>query len=178
MFAARANVVTVFGANDPAPGDDAYELARRAGGELARLGYAVANGGYGGTMEASARGAKEAGGHTIGVPCRRWGNRANAFIDEPIVAESFFQRVSMLVELGAGGYVVLPGGTGTLVELAVAWELMAKAASPARPLVCLGGFWQPVVDLVRSQRPEHGQFVTFIDSPDSLGEHFKAVQGV
>jgi uncharacterized protein (TIGR00725 family) len=178
MSASPANVVTVFGANDPVPGDEAYELARRAGGELARLGYAVANGGYGGTMEASARGAKEAGGHTIGVPCRPWGAKANEFIDEPIVVEHFYQRVSTLVELGTGGYVVLPGGTGTLVELAVAWELMAKAASPARPLVCLGGFWQPVIDLVCTQRPAHAKLVAFIDSPESLGEHFKRVQGV
>jgi predicted Rossmann-fold nucleotide-binding protein len=48
------------------------------------------------------------------------------------------------------GYVALPGGTGTLVELAVAWEMIHKRLMPAKPLVVLGEFWRPVVELVES----------------------------
>ena len=59
--------VAVFGSSDPRPGDEAYELARRAGELLARSGWAVLSGGYGGVMEGASRGAREAGGEALGV---------------------------------------------------------------------------------------------------------------
>ena len=167
-----SNVVTVFGSNDPLAGEGAYELARHVGGELARLGFVVANGGYGGTMEASARGAKEADGRTIGVTCRIWSSKPNRFIDDVIVADDYYQRVQALVDLGVGGYVALPGGTGTLVELAVAWELMCKGQFADRPLVCVGDFWQPVIDRVSSQRPAHRRFVAIAQTPQNPADHF------
>ncbi|MFW6133835.1 MAG: LOG family protein [Planctomycetota bacterium] len=168
------NTVAVFGSNDPEDGAAAYAQARAAGRKLAELGYAVANGGYGGTMAASARGAKEAGGRTIGVPCRLWSPRANEYTDECIVAEDLADRVSTLLRLGTGGYLVLPGATGTLVELATAWELMLKRVMPRRPLVCLGGFWRPLVTMMTSVRPRSDELVAMVDDVDALGRHFPA----
>ena len=142
-----SQVVTVFGSSRPAPGSPAYETAQALGAALARAGFAVATGGYGGTMEAVSRGAKEAGGKTIGVTAAVFRSAANAWVEEEIRVQTWQERLLKLVELGAG-YVVLPGGTGTLVELAVAWEWINKGFLPARPVVVLGEFWLPVVNAI------------------------------
>ncbi|MCK4850323.1 MAG: hypothetical protein KAT11_03175, partial [Phycisphaerae bacterium] len=66
----QGRIITVFGSYEPKTGSAEYEQAYQVGYELAKAGFVVANGGYAGTMEASAKGAKEAGGETIGVSCR------------------------------------------------------------------------------------------------------------
>src|SRR5437763_16461998 len=114
-------IVTVFGSSLPGPESAAYADARRLGRLLAESGFGVANGGYAGLMEASARGAREAGGHTIGVTCTVWPQAANPWIVEEVRANSFPERIMKLIHLGAA-YVVLPGGTGTLAELALSWD--------------------------------------------------------
>ena len=172
MDAPDSSVVAVFGANDPAPGEAAYELARRVGATLAGLGYAVANGGYGGTMEASARGAKETGGHTIGVTCRVWRAEPNRWIDRAIVTASLMQRVRTLIDVGQAGYVVLPGATGTLVELATAWEMIGKGLLDRRPIVCTGEFWRPLIQLMGAARPRSTALVAIAEGVEDLSRHF------
>jgi len=133
-------VVTVFGSSRPAPNDPEYRQAYELGAALAHAGFAVCNGGFGGTMEASARGAREAGGHTIGVITTAFGKRsANRWIEEVIEQESLLARMMKLIELG-DAYVVLKGGTGTLLELSAVWELMNKGLMSEKPICILGGF--------------------------------------
>ena len=165
-------VVSVFGANNPRAGEEAYEYVRAVGRVLAGLGYVVATGGYAGTMEAAARGAKEAGGHTIGVTCRLWGNVPNSYIDRVMETDDLYHRVRTLVELGQGGYVALSGATGTLVELAIAWELMCKGFLAPRPLVCMGNFWRPLMEMVSRQNVKAMEYVVTVQSPDELSRHF------
>lgn len=140
-------IVTVFGSSRPAPGSAAYETARALGAALARAGFAVASGGYGGTMEGVSRGAREAGGRAIGVTAEVFRSRANAWVEEEIRVATWQERLLKLVTLGAG-YVVLPGGTGTLVELAVVWEWINKGFLAERPVVILGNQWLPVVTAI------------------------------
>ncbi len=140
-------VITVFGSSRPQPGSQAYETAQALGAALARAGFAVANGGYGGTMEATARGAREAGGATIGVTAEAFRSKANSWIEKEIRVQNWQARLFKLIELGAG-YVVLPGGTGTLVELSVVWEWINKRFIDSRPLVLLGDYWLPVVNAI------------------------------
>lgn len=147
MSSSGQRIITVFGSSRPAPGSEPYETARTLGAELARAGFVVASGGYGGTMEGVSRGAKEAGGKTLGVTAEVFRSAANPWVEEEIRVRSWHERLLKLVELGAG-YVVLPGGTGTLVELAVVWEWVNKGFLPARPVVVLGGFWRPVVETI------------------------------
>jgi len=139
--------VTVFGSSRPAPGSEPYETARRLGAALARAGFTVASGGYGGVMEGVSRGAREAGGHVIGVTAAVFRSQANAWVEEEIRVATWQERLLKLVELG-DGYVVLPGGTGTLVELAVVWEWINKGFLAARPVVVLGEFWRPVMEAI------------------------------
>ena len=165
-------IVTVFGSNDALEGDGDYQAAMAVGRKLAELGWAIANGGYGGTMEASARGAKSAGGKTIGVICSLWSSRPNEYIDYVVNTASLSQRVEKLIELGTGGYVVLPGATGTLVELAYVWELMCKGLLNRRPLVCMGGFWGPLIEMMAHQRPASAVLIATAAKCDELEAFF------
>ena len=155
LYERHMKTVTIFGSSLPGEGTPAYEEARLLGRYLAESGYVVCNGGYRGLMEASARGAREAGGHTIGVTCTIWPASANPWIAEEIRTGSFLERLLALVERG-DAYVVLPGGTGTLAELALVWEMMnksslARTVGGRKPLLVMESYWQPVVACLKQE---------------------------
>jgi uncharacterized protein (TIGR00725 family) len=141
-------IVTVFGSSRPGVGHVDYEEARALGVELAKRGFAVCTGGYGGTMEAASRGAKEAGGKVYGVTAEFFARKANVWVDVEVRKKTWAERLFTLIDMG-DGFVVCKGGTGTLVELAVVWEMLNKGVMTAKPVVALGNFWRPIVDRVR-----------------------------
>jgi uncharacterized protein (TIGR00730 family) len=144
-------VITIFGSSRPVESDPEYRLAYEVGKQLAISGFIVCNGGYGGIMEASARGAKEAGGRTIGVTFQNTFKRtANKWIDEEIFQPTLIDRMMKLVELG-DAYVILKGGTGTLLELAAVWEFINKGLIKEKPIVIVGIFWNGVVETLREE---------------------------
>jgi len=147
-------IITIFGTSRVKDGDKAFELAYKLGKLCAEVGFTIANGGYGGTMLAAAKGAKSAGGKTIGVTCSAFGRKgANEFITQEIKTENLTQRVAKLIEIG-DAYVVLPGGTGTLLELAEIWELTNKGfINSAKPIILMGDFWRPLVELMAGDDP-------------------------
>jgi uncharacterized protein (TIGR00730 family) len=164
----------------PEEGTEVYRQAQRLGRLLAEAGLAVCNGGYGGLMEASARGAQDARGHTVGVTCKVWPAHANRWISEEIRTPSFMERLMTLVERG-DAYIVLPGGTGTLAELALVWEMMNKSAlarsmGGPKPLLVMAPYWQPVIGCLEQEmqmasgskkmRPPAMDIVTMIRSVD------------
>ncbi|MBN2272594.1 MAG: LOG family protein [Sedimentisphaerales bacterium] len=156
-------IITVFGTGRAKAGEAAFDLAYEVGRELARAGFTIANGGYGGTMLAGAKGACEAGGEVIGVTCSAFKGKANEFISREIVTGSLNERLSKLVELGRA-FIVLPGGTGTLLELAMVWELRNKGfLDSEKPIILLGGFWKPLVDVVASDDFESSRSVEQVD---------------
>lgn len=147
--------VTVFGSSLPAEGSKEYEEAQSLGRLLAEAGYAVCNGGYAGLMEASARGAREAGGHTLGITCAIWPRPANAYIAEEIRTQNFMERLTTLIVRG-DAFITLPGGTGTLAELALVWEMMnkgslAKTVGGRKPLLVMAPYWTPVIDCLKQE---------------------------
>jgi hypothetical protein len=147
--------VTIFGSTLPGEGSPAYEEARRLGRLLTGAGFAVCNGGYEGLMAASARGAREAGGHTIGITCVLWARAANPWIVEEVRTASFPERLMTLIERG-DAYIVLPGGTGTLAELALAWEMMNKSSlsrtvGGQKPLLVRAPYWLPVIECLKQE---------------------------
>ena len=169
------HVVTIFGSSQPQPGSAEYDLAFELGKTVAEAGWTVCNGGYGGTMEASAHGAASAGGHTIGVTCRAFGpRRPNAHVRQEVPTFDLLGRLNTLVRLGRA-YVVLPGGTGTLLELALVWESMNKSLLRSRTVVLLGGFWMPVVACVREAHPDTCEVRVAREVPIAIAilrEHF------
>ena len=147
-------IITVFGSSRPREGDSHYALAKSLGAALAVQGFIVCNGGYGGVMEAVSRGAKEAGGRTLAVTAEFFRARANPWVDEEMRVATWQDRLFELVRIGSG-YVACPGGTGTLVELAVVWEMINKRVMRDKPFVALGDFWQPIIDRVREVETGH-----------------------
>jgi uncharacterized protein (TIGR00730 family) len=174
-------VVTIFGSSQPKQGDPDFQLAHRVGTLLARSGFTICNGGYGGTMEATARGAKEAGGSTIGVTMEFVKPQANQWIDKTIVVKTLVDRLMKLIELG-DAYVVLRGGTGTLLELAAVWELMNKRVIKSRPVVVVGEFWNSTVETVKKELSLEGlewstKHVTTAKTPEECVRVLKELLG-
>src|SRR5229473_5709861 len=141
-------IVTVFGSSRPHEGDPGYEEARVLGRALAKHGFAVCSGGYGGVMEAVSRGAKEAGGKTYGITAEFFKAKSNPWIDVEVHVKTWQERLFELIRV-ADGFVACKGGTGTLVELAVVWEMLNKSVMRGKPFAVLGDFWQPILERVR-----------------------------
>ena len=164
--------ITVFGGSSPKPGDRAYEQAYQLGKIIGQAGFTVLTGGYIGTMEAISRGVNESGGWVIGVTCdqiEQWRPvTPNPWIQEQMRFPTLKERLYALIE-HCDAALVLPGGIGTLAELAVMWsQLQTRSISP-RPLIFIGEGWQAVFDQLIAQFDsyiplDHRQFVTF--APD------------
>jgi uncharacterized protein (TIGR00730 family) len=171
----RAKIVTVFGSSRPRAGDTHYTQAQELGAALAAKGFIVCCGGYGGVMEAVSRGAKEAGGRTLGITAQFFRAHANRWVDEEVRVKAWQDRLFELIKRGHG-YVACPGGTGTLVELAVVWEMLNKGAMKKKPLVVLGDFWQPVIQCVREAGPLVHTALSAANAAAYLATHFEAGQ--
>jgi len=143
--AAIQRVISVFGSSAPTPGSETYAQAQRVGQLLAEKGYAVATGGYMGTMMAVSQGASEAGGHVIGVTSAQIERfrpiAPNRFVQEEIRYESLRERLVHLVTENIG-VITLPGGIGTLSEVSLAWSFLQTGEMPLRPIVLLGRMWR------------------------------------
>lgn len=140
--------VTIFGGANPQNDGTSYEDAYRLGHKLASAGHVVLTGGYIGTMEAASRGAAEAGGHVIGVTCQEvetWRKvRPNAWVMEERRFPSLHERLLALID-GCDAAVALPGGVGTLLEVAMMWNRMSIDAILHRPLILVGSGWQETI---------------------------------
>jgi uncharacterized protein (TIGR00725 family) len=99
-------------------------------------------------MEAVSRGAKEAGGKTYGVTAEFFGRHANEWVDVEVRKKTWDERLFELIRMG-DGFVACKGGTGTLVELAVVWEMLNKSVMCGKPVAALGNFWRPILERVR-----------------------------
>ncbi|MCS7230069.1 MAG: LOG family protein [Candidatus Kryptonium sp.] len=172
----REKVITIFGSSKPVEGEEDYEFARKLGYELGKIGFAICNGGYSGIMEATARGAKEAGAKTIGVTVATFEGPANKWIDEEIETKSLFERLKILIEKG-DGYIVLRGGTGTMVELSLVWEMMNKGLIYPKPFVAVN-FWTPIIEVISEQlriesRENATKFIKILSDVDEIVKYIK-----
>lgn len=173
--------VTVFGSARFDDGHPAYEAARGVGASLADLGFTVMTGGGPGVMEAANRGAKEAGGTSIGCNIILPNEQAsNPYIDRLVTFRYFFVRKVMLVKYSYG-FVALPGGFGTMDEVFETATLIQTGKIRDFPIVLLGTeFWDPFVDFLRKQLVAAGTidgrdadrlFVT--DSAEAAARHIR-----
>ena len=139
--------VSVFGSARTTPGDEYYEQAVALGAALAERGYAVVTGGGPGQMEAANKGAREAGGFSVGLGIELPHEQGlNDNLDLGIHFRYFFVRKTMFVKY-AEGFVVLPGGVGTLDELFEAVTLIQTGKVTNFPIVLVGrSYWAPLLD--------------------------------
>ena len=138
-------VVAVFGGSRPVANSAEYREAYAIGKLLAECGFVVMNGGYAGTMEASARGARESGGRTIGVISGEFNwLTPNIYLDETVARDDLFARIREM-HARADGFIVLKGSMGTLAELALVWNLSKVDARHRKPIILVGIGWQNVL---------------------------------
>lgn len=142
--------VTVFGSARLGEGTKYYDMAYELGRQLAGAGLGVMTGGGPGIMEAANRGAKEAGGLSIGCNITLpFEQQPNPYLDIFIEFDHFFIRKVMLVKYSSA-FVVLPGGYGTLDEAFETVTLMQTDKIEDFPLISMGKeFWRPMAEFMR-----------------------------
>lgn len=167
--------VTVFGSARFDENHRYYRLARELGRELARRSYAVVTGGGPGIMEAANRGAREGGGPSIGcniiLPQEQ---QPNPYLDRTVSFDYFFVRKVMLVKYSVG-FVLMPGGYGTLDEIFETATLVQTGKIRRFPIVAMGSdYWQGMLDFIsqtifREGAAEAGEVGGFLVT-DSVAE--------
>lgn len=170
--------IAVFGSSQVKPKSPEYIAAEQVGAELARAGYAVMSGGYLGVMEAVSKGAHYAGGHVIGVITDQIGLQFNVspnpYLDEAINFADLRDRLHYMVQ-HADGYLAMPGGIGTLHEIAETWELMRIGGIPRRPFLCYGALWANIIGQLQDSAylgdGYHGM-IDFASRPADVLEYF------
>ncbi|MBB4937455.1 hypothetical protein FHR32_001760 [Streptosporangium album] len=151
QLAELPEAVTVFGSARTPEGAPEYEMGIQLGRKLSEAGYAVITGGGPGCMEAANRGAREAGGVSVGLGIELpFEQHMNEYVDLGIEFRYFFVRKTMFVKY-ACGFVALPGGFGTMDELFEALTLVQTRKVTSFPVVLLGTeFWGGLLDWIRS----------------------------
>jgi uncharacterized protein (TIGR00730 family) len=141
--------VTVFGSARIQRGDPDYELARKMGAAIARLGFTVMTGGGPGIMEAANRGAREAGGRSVGCNIELpFEQLANEYLDRCVRMHYFFVRKVLLVKYSYA-FVFLQGGAGTLDELSEALTLIQTGKIRNFPIVVMGtDYWRELLSML------------------------------
>jgi uncharacterized protein (TIGR00730 family) len=165
--------VTVFGSARSSRDTPEYELGVRLGRTLAEAGYAVITGGGPGCMEAANKGAREAGGISVGLGIELPFEQAmNEYVDLGVEFRYFFVRKTMFVKYSCG-FVALPGGFGTLDELFEALTLVQTRKVTSFPVVLLGtSYWGGLVDWIKGTLLTDGKIspadVELIDTTDDV----------
>ncbi|MSR30849.1 MAG: TIGR00730 family Rossman fold protein [Gemmataceae bacterium] len=144
--------VTVFGSARFDENHPYYKLAREVGNELAKVGFTVMTGGGPGIMEAANRGAKDAGGKSLGcnitLPTEQ---KHNPYLDQWITFRYFFVRKLMLVKYSYG-FIAMPGGFGTIDEIFECLTLIQTGKIKEFPLVFFGKeYWEPLLNFMKEK---------------------------
>ncbi len=136
-------LIAVFGPAKSIPGERLYDDAERLGSLLADAGFTIITGGYDGVMEAASKGARGMGGSSIGVTAEVYyaqGREANAYLTREIRVKSAADRLMELLDL-SDAWCAIGNSTGTLAEVAMAWDYMVKGFIEKKPLLLLGEQW-------------------------------------
>jgi uncharacterized protein (TIGR00730 family) len=139
--------IGVMGSARLTESDAWWARSKQLGGLLAEKGFVVVTGGYGGLMEAVSRGAHEAGGKVVGLTMQHWTNvEPNQWNGDLRWSTNYGTRLNHF--LNCDGMIALPGGVGTLSEMALMWAASQTESRPL-PLVLLGECWPPIIQSLR-----------------------------
>ncbi len=161
--------ITIFGSSLPKEGDKEFDYAYQLGSLLAKNNFNICTGGYRGIMHAASKGAKENGAEVTGITVDLWGSIPSEFLTKEIKCENLFERITKLIETG-DGYIILQGGTGTLLELAVVWELMNKNLIQKKPAACHSSMWSDIIAVMDKQIEHENRSTGLIKSFDNVEE--------
>jgi len=168
--------VSIFGSSRTKPANKYYKLAEQTSYLLAKEGYAVITGSGPGMMEAANKGARRAGGISIGlniqIPSEQ---RPNTYVDVPLEFRYFFVRKVMFVKY-AKAFVIMPGGYGTLDEFTEAINLIQTSRIPVFPVVLVGKeYWKGMIDWLKDTVLKQGNIskddldiFSVVDTPEEV----------
>lgn len=142
--------VTLFGSSVPRPGEPEFETAYNLGRALGEKKINVCSGGYQGIMDAVSKGASESGAEAIGITVNIYNSIPSRYLTKQIDCGSLFERIKKLIETG-DGYIILPGGTGTLLELSVVWEYLNKGLLEKKPVAVYGKMWENIINIIEER---------------------------
>jgi uncharacterized protein (TIGR00730 family) len=162
-------IITIFGSAKPSDNDEQYLTAYNLGKILALNGFDICTGGFNGIMKAASKGAVDGGAQAIGVTVDLWGGKANEYVTKEIRCHTLLERIQKLIELG-DGFIVLQGGTGTLLELAAVWEYCNKGLMDTKPIVCHSSIWKSIVNEMNLQMKFEGRSADLVKSFDTIEE--------
>ena len=169
--------VSIFGSARTPEEDTYYQLARQIGHDLTKKGYGVITGGGPGMMQAGNQGASEGGGTSVGLHIELpFEQSSNPYIDQDknLNFDYFFVRKVMFVKYSQG-FVVMPGGFGTLDELFEALTLIQTEKIGSFPIVLVGSdFWKGLIDWLKERvlekykniSPEDMDFFRLVDTSE------------
>jgi uncharacterized protein (TIGR00730 family) len=172
--------VTIFGSARTPPGTTYYEMARKMGAAVAKMGFTVITGGGPGIMEAGNRGAHEVGGRSLGVNIQLpFEQHENPFVDRSVTMRYFFVRKVILVKYSYA-FVVMPGGAGTMDEMFETMTLIQTGKLRNFPIILMGkDYWQPLMDFIYKMAdegtlsPEDPELIFFTDSVEEAVTHLQ-----
>ena len=176
VLSSVGKAVSMFGSSRVDSHNKYYRLAEEIAYRLAKAGYAIITGGGPGIMEAANKGARRAGGQSIGlniqIPTEQ---KPNTYIDILLDFRYFFVRKVMFVKY-AKAFVIMPGGYGTLDELTEALNLIQAHRIPKFPVIIFDRkYWQPMLDWLkntvlrnRSISAADLNIIQFADSPQEV----------
>jgi uncharacterized protein (TIGR00730 family) len=176
--------ISIFGSARTSPEDRYYKAAQETAAVLAREGYAVITGGGPGIMEAANRGAFEAGGMSVGCNIELpFEQGANPYLTRSLTFRYFFVRKMMFVKYSLG-FIIFPGGFGTLDELFEALTLIQTHKIRNFPVVLYGSdYWQGLLNWIRDVALQEGKIsehdlnlLHLTDSPEKVVEILNSSQ--
>lgn len=141
--------ITAFGSSRIGPEASAFTDVETLSCKMAGMGWDGMTGGHQGMMAAFSQGIRQGGGHVRGITLERFPTPPDSTFNEEIRAKDFFTRMQVMIE-DADAYIVLPGGLGTLAELAMTWDLLAINVLEPRPLILYGDMWTETIDQMKS----------------------------
>lgn len=169
--------VTVFGSSIPREGDSEYKIAYTLGKKLAENKINVCSGGFQGIMDAVSKGVNEKGGEAVGVTLDIYNALASKHLTKQIVTHTLFDRLRTLVEIG-DAYIILQGGTGTMLELSLVWEYLNKGMIDKKPVACHGKMWTKIVSLMEEQIVKEKRRTGLIKCFDDIDDCAEFIIGI
>ena len=178
-FKNEKRIVSIFGSARSSQDHSYYKLGVTVGGVLANAGYTVLTGAGPGTMEAVNKGAKNAGGRSLGlgivVPHEQ---KSNSFLDKAYVLNYFWIRKYFLITM-ADAFVFLPGGTGTMDELFEVINFIQSGKSKPKPvLICAPEYWAGLFDWMKNMPLSEKNisndvfsYIHFVSEPSDILKH-------
>lgn len=166
-------VVAFFGSSKYGEETEEYQAAMKISNILAENKFSIVSGGYGGIMEAALRGASDhdvvrTGVITAEMPDRKPNDHVDVKIEKSTYAERLLEMIVM-----ADAYVVFPGGTGTLAELALVWALKERKILGEKPIICYGDQWNEVEQIMSFYSEtviDNINLITHSSDPEKIAE--------